>query len=438
MIFNSVMVSDAATGATVAMVPVGVTPVGVTVNTSGTRVYVANRGSGTVSTIDAATNQVIGTTAVGASPQQLALSADGNRLYVTNTGDGTVSVMDTQTLANIATVPVGPGPNAITLSRDGSLAYVVNGNDTMSVINTATNTKVTGTVPIQAGAFGGVTVGPDGTAYVANSSGNAVRAVSLVHVDPPPLTGDPGAGPLFEDFSGPAGAEPDPSVFNRESGFGGAGVVSINTLDPANGSLDGNGNLVITARNEPVQDQWGNTWNYTSTGYDTKDKFEFTYGTVSTRVKVPAGQGLHTTIALFGSDIDQIGWPNAGEVDIFELYNSPASSGSALHGPGHYNVDAPAPVNVADGQFHTVWVKWEPNKITTGIDDQVTRVFTPDDLPPGAPWTFNDRSMYLVYSLEVGGSTQPDATTPFPSSIVVDSLEYEPLTQSTGTATTVV
>jgi beta-glucanase (GH16 family) len=298
-------------------------------------------------------------------------------------------------------------------------------------------------VPVQAGPFGGVAVGPDGTVYVANSQGNTIRAVSMTHVNPPPLTGNPNAGPLVEDFSGPAGSQPDPTVFNRVSGFGAPGTVAINTLDPANGALDGNGNLVITARKETVQDPWGNTWNYTSTGYNTKDKFEFTYGTLSARVKVPAGQGLHTTIALFGSDIDQVGWPNAGELDILELYNTPSTSGSALHGPGGYNVSGAAPVNVADGQFHTVWVRWEPNKITTGIDDQVTRVFTPDDLPPGTPWTFNDRSMFFSIGLEVGGAVQPDATTPFPSSIVVDSLTYEPLsttTSSTGTTagTTVV
>jgi YVTN family beta-propeller protein/VCBS repeat-containing protein len=432
IIFNSVQVIDAATYVTVASIPVGTTPIGIVVNDTGDRLFVANRSSNTVSTIDATTNQVIGTTAVGVMPQQLALSEDGSRLYVTNTGDGTVSVLDTQTLANIATIPVGPSPNAITLSRDGSLAYVVNGNNTLSVIDTATNTKVTGTVPIEAGGFGGVAVGPDDSQfYVANSNANTVRAVSLIHVDPPPATADPGTGPLFEDFTGPADSPPNPTVFNRDVGIGGPGVVSVYTDRPSNVSVDGNGNLVLTARRETVTDPIFGTWNYTSGGINTKDKLEFTYGTLSARVQFPTGQGLHPTFALFGSDIDEIGWPNAGEIDIFEMVNGPASSGSVLHGPGFYSVSAPAPVDVSDG-FHTVWVRWEPDKITTGIDDQITKVFTPDDLPPGAPWTFNDRSMYAVLSYEVGGAIPPDSSTQFPASIVVDWISYEPLAQPAG------
>ena len=59
---------------------------------SGTRLYVANRGSGTVSVIDTATNKRIDANpsnifsmdiGVGSSPSALAIS--GTRLYVANT-----------------------------------------------------------------------------------------------------------------------------------------------------------------------------------------------------------------------------------------------------------------------------------------------------------------------------------------------------------------
>ncbi len=73
-------------------------------------------------------------------------------------------------------------------------------------------------------------------------------------------------------------------------------------------------------------------------------------------------------------------------------------------------------------------MKWEPDKITAGIDDITTVVFTPDSLPPGTPWTFNDRSQYAILNLMVGGPLgAPDATTTFPASMIVDYFKYTPL-----------
>jgi len=426
---NRVSVINTATGATLASIATGVTPVGIAVNEDGSRVYVANRGSGTVSTINTATNRVIGTVTVGTLPQQVALSADGTRLYVTNTGSGTVSVVDTTTSTAITTVEVGPSPNGITLSGDGSLAYVVNGDNTMSVIDTATSTKVTGTVRAETGSLGYVAVSPDGnTVYVSNSAGYFLRSISLIHVDPPPITQNPGTGPLFEDFEGAAGTPPDPDTWSYLLGAGGSnGQLQAFTNFPRNASLDGEGNLVITARQETITDPFGGTWNYTSAWLETDDKFEFTYGTVTARIDLPEGQGLHPTFWLLGSDYDEVGWPQAGEIDILDQFNDAAHAGSGLHGPGYYEVVTQAPIDVTDG-FHEFWVRWEPDKITTGVDDITYAVYTPDSLPPGTPWTFNDRSMYVILDLAIGGQGgAPDATTQFPAEMVIDWIRYEPL-----------
>ncbi|MGV0795171.1 beta-propeller fold lactonase family protein [Mycolicibacterium sp. XJ1819] len=434
---NRVSVLNTATGATVAAIPVGITPVGVAVNGDGTRVYVANRGSGTVSAIDATTNRVIGTATVGSTPQQVALSDDGTRLYVANTGSDDVSVVDTETLTSIATVPVGISPNGITLSRDGSLAYVANSDNTVSVIDTATNTKVTGTLRAETGPLGEIEVSADGNElYVSNSAGISLRTVSLIHVDPPAPIADPGTGPMFEDFSGPAGSIPPSDLFSYQlgiPGLGGGGQVQVNTNFPENASLDGEGNLVITARDEPITVPGFGTFDYTGAYLTTQDKFEFTYGTLTARIKFPDDQGLHPAFWMVGSDVDEVGWPNSGEIDIFEMFNDFSRSGSGIHGPGYYEVTAQAPIDVAD-EFHEFWVRWEPDRITTGIDDQITGVFTPDSLPPGTPWTFNDRSMYVIMNFALGGSGgPPDATTEFPASVVVDWLRYTPLEESADT-----
>jgi YVTN family beta-propeller protein len=82
-----------------------------------TRAYVTTNA---VSVIDTATNTVVATIPVGVSPIGVAITPDGTRAYVTNEGSntvsGTVSVIDTATNTVVATIPVGPGPFGIAIT----------------------------------------------------------------------------------------------------------------------------------------------------------------------------------------------------------------------------------------------------------------------------------------------------------------------------------
>jgi YVTN family beta-propeller protein len=102
---------------------------------SGTRVYITNGESGTVSVRNANTYALIDTINVGENPRGLAVSPDGTRVYVVNEADGTVSVISTATNNVIKTVDVGFLPHSIAISPDGTRAYVTNGgSDTVSVL----------------------------------------------------------------------------------------------------------------------------------------------------------------------------------------------------------------------------------------------------------------------------------------------------------------
>lgn len=60
-----------------------------------------------------ATNTVIDTISVGLSPDQVTIIPDGTRAYVTNQASNTVSVIDIATNTVITNIPVGVAPTGI-------------------------------------------------------------------------------------------------------------------------------------------------------------------------------------------------------------------------------------------------------------------------------------------------------------------------------------
>ena len=80
-----------------ATIGVGLRPVEVAVSPDGTRAYVTNGSSDTVSVINTAANQVAATIGVRSGPSGVAVSPDSAHIYVTNEMTrGTVSVITRQ------------------------------------------------------------------------------------------------------------------------------------------------------------------------------------------------------------------------------------------------------------------------------------------------------------------------------------------------------
>ena len=123
------------------------------------------------------TNTVVATVPVGTGPFGVAVNRAGTRVYVTNRESNTLSVIDTETNMVRATVPVGPGPTGVAVSPDGTRVYVANTSSTVSVIDTETNTvvdTVMGLPPLIL-TSGGVAVNPAGTRVYVTGSVPGVR-----------------------------------------------------------------------------------------------------------------------------------------------------------------------------------------------------------------------------------------------------------------------
>lgn len=163
----------------VATMAVGRRPKGIAVNSDGTKVYVANSGSNTISVVDTDARKVINAISnMGYSPAELVLSADEQWLYATNPDSDKVTVIDTVSQTVSSHISVGRRPAAIAYDGDRSKVYVANwGDNSVSIIdaNTASVESAT-TVGLQPS---GLAVEGD-RLYVANSGANMISVIQLV------------------------------------------------------------------------------------------------------------------------------------------------------------------------------------------------------------------------------------------------------------------
>ncbi len=283
------------------------------------------------------------------------------------------------------------------------------------------------------------------TTYIGRMFATLAALSALACNVPPEDAGDDWAGPtgtfreVFRDeFDGPEGGAPDPAnwhVLDRE--FGSNQELDYNTQDRKNSYLDGQGNLVIQALKEQYQLPSGRISDqpYTSARLQTDGRFTQKYGRFEARIKLPAGRGLWPAFWLLGDSIGSVGWPECGEMDILELAGSkPAKVNGSMHGPGYSGVGAfTGSYELGSGRFaddfHLFTLEWSAEGVRWLVDGHQYTSRTRakiEDL--GADWVF-DQPMYMILNLAVGGLYDgvPDASTPFPSQMLVDYVSVSAL-----------
>ncbi len=232
-----------------------------------------------------------------------------------------------------------------------------------------------------------------------------------------------------DEFNAPNGSAVDSSKWVFDVGGDGWGNQELEyyTNRLQNAHVE-NGNLAIEARAEKYKGTDGVTRDYTSARIKTLSKFSRTYGRFEARLKMPYGQGLWPAFWMLGDDIDRVGWPACGEIDIMEnIGKEPSVNHGSIHGPGytgdvgieaHYAL--PDKKKLSDN-FHTYAVEWEPNVVRFYVDDDLYATQTRASLHPGQRWVF-DHPFFLLLNVAVGGDWpgSPDASTVFPQTMLVD------------------
>ncbi|MBC8365817.1 glycoside hydrolase family 16 protein [bacterium] len=235
---------------------------------------------------------------------------------------------------------------------------------------------------------------------------------------------EPEYGLIWQDeFEGPAGELPNPERWQFDIGTDWGNLqLEYDTNRPENVSLDGEGHLAITAREELFEGQ-----DYTSARIKTKDLFERKWGRFEARIKLPVGQGIWPAFWMLGDDIDQVGWPQCGEIDIMEYRGQePRVLHGTIHGPGYAGDNSIGNSHIlAQGGFnlgfHEFAIEWDETGITWLVDGHVYHRAEPADVPPGSDWVF-DHPHFILLNLAVGGRWvgSPDEETVFPQTMLVD------------------
>ena len=236
----------------------------------------------------------------------------------------------------------------------------------------------------------------------------------------------PDEGPAWslvweDDFEGPAGQLPDPQrwAFDIGTDWGNA-QLEYDTDRAENVSLDGNGSLAITARRESYE---GSA--YTSGRIKTQGLFEQAYGRFEARIRLPVGAGIWPAFWMLGHDIDSVGWPECGEIDIMEyLGQEPGIIHGSLHGPGHSGGQAVTrryglPDGRFDTDFHVFGIEWDSESISWFVDGNRYNLVRSGDV--SGRWAY-DHPFFILLNVAVGGNFAgpPNEATVFPQTMLVD------------------
>jgi len=232
-----------------------------------------------------------------------------------------------------------------------------------------------------------------------------------------------------DEFSGP---NLNTNIWTVETGGHGWGNGELqyytNRIDGAanaNAYIE-NGNLVIEARRE----NYGGK-QFTSARLISKNALTYKYGTIEARIKMAdLEDGLWPAFWLLGANIDQVGWPACGELDIVEMGSSGAIGAGTVNrkviAAAHWEYnnnnadygDSTYTATAAYNNYHLFKLTWTPTLMTAYLDGNAFWWF---DISGGAGSDLEEfhEHMFIILNMAVGGYytglTEPYQITALPA-----------------------
>ena len=168
--------------------------------------------------------------------------------------------------------------------------------------------------------------------------------------------------------------------------------------------------------------------------------FDFRYGMVEARIKPPVGEGSWPAFWMLGANFPEVGWPNTGEMDILEMWNSGSSNPQTAHSTLHWCGDSAAEQQpnvcstgrILDGgsfvfgeslgdDFHIYKAVWDEQKVVFFVDDNqiFSKVFDPATMEEFT------RDFFMILNVAMGGTLgsgdqPPTGNEVWPQTMLVD------------------
>ena len=434
-------------------------------------------GSGTLcsATLSAGTGSCsITSTALDAGTYTLTASYSGDSVFAPSTGTSTITVAPVATTLTLTPSESSFSQSALAnfgvtialsskygVTPPGNVTLTLNGNTistngaSFNFASLSPSSVVVGKNIITALYAGNADFKASSVSKTFTVTAPVTTTTTTTTTTTPTTTTPPNAGTNYdtnhgsllwsETFAGAKGTALNTSIWTPEIGQYtgvtpnlpnwdyGTGEIETNTNAAANVSLDGLGNLAITAACTQNCQGFGN---WTSARISTAGKVNFQYGQLEANIKMPAGSFNWPAFWMLGQNFWTAGWPNCGEIDIMEGLANMTSDQSTLHanypGGGDWNggggVTARAPLNDLSGSFHTFGMLWAPNTISFTLDGYiyVTDTYNPSagtvvqTYPGGGSntfsiggqvWPFNQPFFAILQDAIPAGTTAPNGST---------------------------
>lgn len=238
---------------------------------------------------------------------------------------------------------------------------------------------------------------------------------------------------------------PDATKWNYEEGFVRNAELQYYTKARRENARVEGGSLILEARKErwknaeysPGRIHGKDSWrdyarareyaDYTSASLTTRGRQDWTYGRIEARVRLPRGRGMWPAVWMLGSNIDRVGWPSCGEIDIMESVGfEPDVNHGSVHTKAYNHIQrtqrtATIAVPRASEEFHRYSIEWTPERIDFLVDGKRYLAFENEHKGVDA-WPY-DAPQYLILNVAVGGmwgamkGVDPDI---FPQRMLVD------------------
>lgn len=205
------------------------------------------------------------------------------------------------------------------------------------------------------------------------------------------------------------------------NGASGWGNNELEYYRPENTQVAG-GLLTIIAK----QESYGGK-NYTSSRIKTQGHKSFNGGRIDIRAQLPFGKGIWPALWMLGDNINAVGWPACGEIDIMEMVGGTGYNDRTIYGTIHwdnggayanYGGSSSLPSGKYADEFHVFSIIWDDNSIKWLRDDIQ---YQEADITPALLSEFHN-NFFLLINLAVGGDWpgSPDGFTVFPQTLRVD------------------